>query len=148
MTTTDKDKSIELYKKLEQIKKGFVTIGIDEDSGSYEKTGIPIVKVALWNEFGTDTQPERSFLRTAIDEGTAQINKWQQEILINILEKNWSVEKGLKALGLRIQVLIQNKIKSNVPPPNKPSTLKRKHGSITLNDTKTMLRAVGYRVHL
>jgi hypothetical protein len=153
-TTTKNDKSEEFFKKLKQIKTGYVTIGVHEDAGSYGD-GTEVVKVALWNEFGTPDAdypiPERSFFRTAIDQNIDKINNWRDEMIDNIFEKGWSVEKALNAMGLRIQILVQNKIKSNVPPINAESTSASKKsrgvGQKTLMDSKLMLRSVTYKVH-
>lgn len=150
MTTTVKnDFGKDFFKKLDQIKKSYVTIGIYEDAGSYEN-GETVIKVALGNEFGTDTIPERSFFRSAIDDNLDKINKWREEMIVNIFENNWPVEKALRAIGLRIQVLVQNKIKSNIPPDNSPATkahkLKEGVGQKTLIETGLMLRSVTFKV--
>jgi hypothetical protein len=150
-TKTTNDKTPDFFKKLDQIKKGYVTIGIHEDAGSYPD-GVSVVKVALWNEFGTETSPERSFFRTAIDDNLEKMNKWREEFIENIFYNGWSVEKALKAMGLRIQLLIQNKIKSNVGPDLSPYTLEKRkehgRGTRTLVDTGLMLRSVTFKVVL
>jgi hypothetical protein len=151
VTTTKNDKTPDIFKKIKQIKKAYVTIGFHDGAGNYDD-GTSVVVVALANEFGTDTNPERSFFRTAIDENLEKINKWREEMIDNIFENNWPVEKALSAIGLRIQILVQNKIKSNVPPPNAPSTdaakTRKGVGHKTLIDSGLMLRSVTYKVHL
>jgi hypothetical protein len=148
-TTVRNDKTADVFKKLKQLKTGYVTIGLHGDAGKYED-GTDVVTVGLWNEFGTESIPERSFFRTAIDGNQQKINAWREEMLKNIFENNWSVEKALKAIGLRIQILVQNKIKSNVPPPNAPSTDEAKTlagvGHKTLINTGLMLRSVTFKV--
>lgn len=47
-----------------------VEVGVPEDSGQYED-GANQVLVASANEFGTDTIPERSYLRSTMDEKRA-----------------------------------------------------------------------------
>lgn len=152
-----------IKKNLSQNKKAFVQIGITEDSGQYPD-GPMVVEVALWNEFGTSTSPERSFFRSAIDQHEAQINQWREEVVSAVLSNQYGVKKALEILGFRIQVLIQNQIKSNVPPPNAASTMKAKQAggtspkggmkegfegrTGTLIDTGTMLRSVTYKVVL
>lgn len=132
-------------------KTSYVTIGIHNDAGEYED-GTEVYQVALFNEFGTQTAPERSFMRSAIDENDALINQWREEMVDNILNKDWSIEKALNAIGFRIQQLIQNKIKSNVPPPNEQSTKNQKeregYADRTLIASGLMLRSVGYKVVL
>jgi hypothetical protein len=147
-TVKGQDKVDALRKAIGRHKTAYVEIGFHEDAGEYED-GTSVVQVALWNEFGTETSPERSFFRTAIDENAAKINEWRNEMIGNIIEKSWTVQKCLDTMGFRIQVLVQNKIKSNLPPPNAPSTLEAKAragtGSNTLMNTKLMLRSVTYK---
>lgn len=162
----DWDRWVERFKKIND---AYVTIGVHEDAGNYSGPHAPsVVEVALWNEFGTEHIPSRPFLAMAIDEKINQINNWREEAIDKILNEGWSVEKGLDMLGLKVQVLVQNKIKSNVPPPNAPSTVKEKQRSgvlpkhfkaganskgqlysdrtKTLIDTGLLLRSITYRV--
>lgn len=139
-------------KALKELKKAngsYVTVGIHEGAGSYSD-GEDVVNVALWNEFGTDTIPERSFFRSAIDGNEDKINAWREEALVNIIENGWTSEKALEMIGFRIQVLVQNKIQSDVPPPNAKSTTDEKVrkgvAPRTLLDTRLMLRSVTYKV--
>lgn len=138
-----------LMSRLKGLKKCYVTIGFHDDAGEYDD-GTSVVEVALWNEFGTDKTPSRSFIRSTIDENMSKINKWREEALENIIYKGWSAQKALEMIGFRIQVLIQNKIKSNVQPANAPSTQahKAREGvpQRTLIETELMLRSVTYKV--
>lgn len=140
-----------LKKKFEKIGEAFVSIGVHEGAGQYED-GTSVVEVALWNEFGTRSIPERSFIRSTIDENESLIDSWRDEMLKKLISDDWTVEKALEAIGFRIQILIQNKIKSNVPPPNAPSTLKHKarEGTSggTLIDSGLLLRSITYQVHV
>lgn len=137
-----------LIEKLGAFKDAYVTVGAHEDSGVYPGPNAPtVVEVALWNEFGTTTIPERSFIRSAVDDGQKQINEWRVEMLNKVIHENWTVKKALETIGFRVQVLIQNKIKSSVPPPNADSTLKQKIGTTTLIDSGLLLRSIGFKVH-
>lgn len=160
-TTLKSSNAKKLREVLKRSKGAYVTVGIHSDAGAYED-GTPVFKVALWNEFGTKTAPERSFFRSTLHEKTEQINRWREEAIQNILEKGWTPERALEMLGFRVKVLIQNKIKSNVPPPNAPSTIAAKqHAGVspksgfkagfegrtsTLINSGLMLRSVGYKV--
>lgn len=153
---TDNDPGI--FKRLKEFfSKGsaaFVSIGVHEDAGAYTAGADPptVVEVALWNEFGTEKIPERSFLRSAIDENESQINKWREEALVQVLDGKWTLEKALESIGFKVQQLIQNKIKSNVPPPNADSTIKgkRREGLApnTLIESGLLLRSITYKVHV
>lgn len=153
ITTTVKgdDKFKKLQQMLSKYKEAFVTIGIHDDAGNYPD-GQAVVEVALWNEFGTRNIPQRSFFRSAIDENESKINAWREEAIANILDKDWPIEKALEMVGLRIQFLIQNKIKSNIPPENSPATKAAKLADgvapSTLIWSGLMLRSVGFKVTL
>lgn len=145
-----KDPAFEkIIKELQRLVDSYVTIGVHDDAGEYDD-GQSVVMVALWNEFGTETSPERSFLRSAIDKNVSQINDWRDEAILNIIEGGWTAAKALEMVGFRIQVLIQNMIQSDVPPPNVQSTAEQKIRdgvpANTLQWTKTMLRSVTYKV--
>lgn len=154
-TVVKKDLTKELFSRIKGAKNSYVSIGIHNDAGSYTEGKNPpeVYEVALWNEFGTDRGvPERSFIRSTIDENEGLFQSWRQEMIVNILEKNWTLEKALSAIGFRIQTLVQNKIKSNVPPPNAPSTVAEKArdgvAPNTLIHTGLMLRSVTFKVFL
>lgn len=138
-----------LLKELPKMKKAYVSVGVHSDAEPYAD-GAEVAQVALWNEFGTKKTPQRSFIRAAINEHIDQINIWREEALVNIIENGWSVKKSMDGLGYKIVVLIQNKIKSNVPPPNKPSTRKHKQSEAstnwnrTLMDTEHMLQSMSF----
>lgn len=164
-TLIKKDDTKRIRKAVESAKGAYVTIGVHDDAGKYSTSNAPeVAEVALWNEFGTGTIPERSFLRSAIDGNEGKINEWREEAINNIVEGRWNTKKALEAIGLRIQILIQNRIKSNVPPPNADSTIAAKQRSgvapksgfnpeysgrtSTLIDTGLLLRSITYKVHL
>lgn len=140
-----------LRRVLTQYKNAYVTIGVHEGAGEYQ-SGISVVQVALFNEYGTERSPARSFIASTIDDKEAEINEIRDKAIDAILEGKMDIDKALQMIGFRIQTLIQNKIKSNVPPPNAPSTLKQKAkdgvGSATLIHTGLLLRSITYKVTL
>ena len=137
--------------ELAKYSEAYVTIGVHEGAGSY-KDGQSVVEVALWNEFGTETIPERSFIRSTMDNQEEKINQLRDHALNQIVAGAFTIEKALEFMGLNIQMLIQNTIKSNMPPPNAPSTLKAKERkgvpARTLIETGLLLRSITYKVHL
>lgn len=154
-----------LLKRMRGFNDAYVTIGVHSDAGNYTKGSPPptVVEVALWQEFGTETIPERSFIRSTVDENAQLINGWIDEVTQKIVFSDWDVKKALSAIGKRIKILIQNKIKSNVPPeygsgkgPNSPSTIEaaqnakkaRGFAPVTLIETGLLLRSIQYKVHL
>lgn len=166
----NKDVTLGMAKRLEKLRRSYVTVGVHEDAGKYTggKNPPSVVEVALWNEFGTSTTPERSFIRSAIDGNEATINRWIASVVDKVAFDEMSVREALEWLGFQTQVLIQNKIKSNVPPPNAASTQRHKaqEGKLpkkfkgasvgkdvsllkshTLIDTELLLRSITYKVY-
>ncbi len=158
--------------QLKRYKNAYVSVGVHEGAGSYE-SGVTVAEVALWNEFGTRNIPERSWMRSTLDAKVRLINKWRKEAVENICTGKWTIAKALEVMGFRIQVLLQNAIKSNIPPPygtgkriegplqeaalsahedkvTKAQDAKQKRGlaPVTLIESGLMLRSVTFQVHL
>lgn len=121
-----------------------------------EDDQLTVGEVAVYNEFGTTDDegnthvPERSFLRSTMDEKRSVI----QDFIDKTLEKvpdEYTTEQALERIGLFAVKLIAQKINSNIPPPNAPSTIRRKQSSQTLIDTRQMVQtllAQGFEVNL
>ena len=147
-------KNGEAFKKfvaeMKKAKDCYVAIGLHEDAGEY-KDGTSVVNVGLWNEFGTDNIPERAWMRTTIDENQGALEEFRKGLIEKVQAGNLTVRQALEKIGMRIQVLLQNKIGSNMEPENAPSTLKAKaragQGSRTLIATGLMQRSVTYKVY-
>ncbi len=151
---TGQAKVDKFLKLIKGARESYVTIGLHEGAGAYTEGPNPpsVVEVGFWNEFGTRNSPERSWLRSAIDENEATINGWRDEVIGNVFEGKMDLEQALHAMGFRIMTLVQNKIKSNVPPPNEPLYAAQKKADgladTTLIRSGLMLRSVTYQVHL
>jgi hypothetical protein len=147
---------------LEKIKGSYVAIGIHEGAGEYPD-GPSVVEVGFWNEFGTETIPERSFIRSTIDGHEGEINSWRTQLVGQIIDGKITTEKALETLGFRIRELIRNTIKSDVPPPYgtgkggadaneiaRRQEAKRAKGiaPVTLIESGLLLRSIEYKVVL
>ena len=148
-----KDSNPRAFEKIAAIMKktkdAYVSVGVHEGAGSYEG-GQEVLQVALWNEFGTETIPSRPFFRTAIDQNEGLINQWREEMVHKMILGEITPKKALEAIGFRVQVLVQNQIKSNMPPPNAPSTIAHKAregvAPVTLIETGLLLRSITFKV--
>ena len=154
-TWTGKEQFKKLKRTAQRMIHGpFVTIGVHTDAGEY-KSGVSVVEVALWTEFGTsgpgDGVPEYAWLRTAITKNKAKIEKMRSHVVKKVQAGEMDVEQALEYMGFNIQMLVQNNIKSNLPPPNAPSTAasKQKRGvpQRTLIDSGLLLRSIGFKVY-
>lgn len=117
--------------------------------GKGEKANpITVAQIAAVNEYGSQDGriPERSFIRSTVNEYHDQIQRMLDKFSDQILEGKMTRKR---ALGIASQFLadkIRAKINSGVPPRNAASTVRRKGSSKTLVDTGQMLAAVDWDV--
>lgn len=142
-----------LRRKLLQITDGqalTVSAGVRENAKNKE-TGELVAPYAALNEFGgvsdfhgkTIKIPSRPFMRSTFE--TKQ-SEWV-EGLRRLLAAGHSVEDALDLTGLKMKQDIQTTIKSNMPPPNSPETLKYKNRDMgTLMQTGSLHQSIKYRV--
>jgi len=142
----------ELLKRLKSMKRSrnaHVTIGLHEGAGEYDD-GVDVVEVGFWQEFGTDKIPARSYFRSTMVENEGLINEWRTELLGDVIDGQKTVEAALSALGFRVRELIKNKINSDIPPANAPSTIAQKKADgvapRTLVHTGLLLRSIEFKV--
>jgi len=140
------DKFLQTVKDMK--KKPYVATGILGTGKVSADFGV--VQYATANEFGTlengGFTPERSFIRSTIDEKRGEYESFVEKMKIKILTGKESVAKGLGLLGLTIQKDIQKKITDLSDPPNAPSTIKKKGSSNPLIDTGRMRQSVSFKV--
>jgi len=122
-----------------------VAVGIHEDAGLNEN-GDDILEYAIWNHYGTDTIPKRPFVDLAADRN----NNWQKyvdEAYGNLVDKDTSLKAEAGKVGdiavRDMKAIIENK---EVPPPNKPSTIKKKGFDHPLIETGALLSKIKYKI--
>ena len=133
-----------LRRLLEQAsKRRDTTVQVGFFSEARYEDGTPVAAVAAWNEFGTETIPERPFFRRAIAEMEDGISK---VVKAGIDTEKMVVDDRLAdRVGAYAQGQIQESITALKEPPNAPSTL-RKGSSNPLIDTGHMRESVTWKV--
>jgi hypothetical protein len=130
------------YKKIiEEVhklaKKPYIKIGIQSESGMHKAEGggaKTVAYIASVHEYGAPDQgiPPRSFINSTMDEKRStyvdQANMLHDQILTG--GSDMTTEKALGLLGESIQRDIQNKVRSNIAPALKPSTIRSKNRSV------------------
>lgn len=106
------------------VKTGVIGNGQEKQEGSKKKA--TLVEYATYNEFGTATIPERSFLRSTVFEKQNDLKKLSEFFLKKFTKKEYQVGDALKYIGLFLETAIKKKIGSNLPPPNAVSTMLHK----------------------
>jgi hypothetical protein len=109
-----------------------------------------VLQYAAANEFGTEDGrvPERSFLRSTIDENHERYGKLMRIAVLKVIRGKASPEEALGIVGIQVVGDVQRKIRSHVPPPNAPSTIAAKGSSVTLIDSGRLRQSIDYVVEL
>lgn len=151
MTVKDIDHGYKsLMQSVDALRDAKVTVGIGEREGSarYEN-GVSVIDVAVWNEFGTANAPARSFIRGWFDASQTEIKKRLLAMLTDNIRKRASAQQlldGLDRLGEWMVSRVKERIYDGIPPPNAPSTVKKKGINIPLIDTGLLFSSITYTV--
>lgn len=118
---------------------------IDLDRNS---KNIDLVQVALIHEFGTDTIPQRSFLREPFDRNEGY-SKLHLSLLSRVAQGKLSVSSLLKILGTSVVKSLKKNIKDVILPLNESETIKRKENKtesdIPLVATGQLIDSITFR---
>jgi|SRR5690554_409953 len=111
-----------------------VVVGVPQSSA--DRTGdddfATMAEVAFFNEFGTEDIPERSFLRSTVDENNPKYTRLYKQLMGKVFDQKTTVKKAFGLLGEKAKADVQRKIRSGVEPANAPATIERKGSSKTL----------------
>lgn len=109
--------------------------------------GKTVAEIMSIHEFGLGGMPERSFIRAWIDDNRALIRRDLRKVLQRAAtSRSFTVEDGLKLLGLKYEGLIKGRISQGIPPPNAPSTIRQKGSSKPLIDTGQARSSITHEV--
>jgi hypothetical protein len=151
MKTTIKDKGhnalrAEIAKMAKTSGGPHVKVGILETAGTHEgEGGLTVADVAVFNEFGTPTIPERPFLRDTADAIRPEMNSLADKILDRIMRGKSTIDEGLDIMGLKVQSAIKAAITNWKTPPNAPSTIAKKGVDNPLVDTGQMRNSIEFQ---
>lgn len=136
-------------KAIAQLKKSTLKVGVFSDAVNNEQKGVTYVAdYALANEYGTSKIPERSFVRSTVDERQAEWSKSMGDVLMDSVQGTKKLETELYKIGAIVRGDIINKIDSNISPKNAPATIKKKGASKnkTLIDTGILRSSIEARI--
>lgn len=130
------------FKKIVKNLKGpnRVDVGIFADQGS------DLVIYAASNEFGTETIPERSYLRAGVDEKRRSLRRLTSQVAEKVIVGKMSKKEALEIIGASAQKIVQRKIARGPFTPNKPATVVRKGSSKPLIESGRMRQSVTFKV--
>lgn len=118
-----------------------VSVGIHESAGMHDEAGVTVAQVGAWNEYGTDLTPERSFMRTTMNERRREHRATIFRIVRRAL-KGDDAKRLMGLLGQQVQNQVQAKIVSIQEPPNAESTINRKKSSKPLVDSGQLSQSI------
>lgn len=104
---------------------------------------------AVWQEFGTATIPQRSFLRSTMFEQRDKISTlWAKETRRMIKTPKVSAVNAVERVGISITKMVENKIRRSRSwaEPNAPSTVASKGNNYPLHDTGEMANSVRWTI--
>ena len=134
-------------KRAQSLKPAHVLVGIPRDAIPYPD-GTSVALVGAVHEFGSGTRkiPERSFLRSTINDERKTYTKMLSTIAEFAIDEGRDLKDGLAIVGQVAQGDVQKKIVDIKDPPNTPETIRRKGSSNPLIDTGHMRQSVTYEV--
>lgn len=136
-----------IKKLLDSVSKdGFVKVGILSGTGKHENSDLTVAEIGFTHEFGELFFPERSFIRSTIQDKSREIKSVSSSEMKKILDGKSNTKKGLGILGAFTAGLIQEKFTVNDWQPNSLSTQKKKGSSMPLIDTGQLRSSISYRV--
>lgn len=137
----------DLVARVYGIEKPVIKVGIFEAAAAETYSdAVSVLEVAIWNEFGTDRIPERSFIRAWFDENEANCRAAVRKMLEAVLTGKYTKEQALELLAQRFVGEIQRRIAGGIGPANAPSTVAAKGSSVPLIDTGQLRSSIAYKV--
>lgn len=141
----------EMISKMKEAKSKKVVVGIlaDKATTSVYETGVNVLEVGTWHEYGRGNNPKRSFLNNTLDKNIRAIKKKNFDIFENVLNTDQSVDNGLGIMGAYFNNLVKDAFTNNgygTWAPLEPETIKAKGSSRTLIDKGTLRRSITWEV--
>lgn len=133
---------------VEQMKRGntYVKAGVVGPQAEADHGGLTNALLAMYQEFGTDKIPARSFVREPFAEHKAQYLAGLRELLPQVVEGKMTARKALGLIGLKMSADMKAAIIKGIPPPNAESTIAAKGSSTPLIDTGKLLSSISHEV--
>ena len=144
---TDKDSG---FKRLVNLfKKSFqITIGIHEAEGSASHGSMTVAEIGAIHEYGSKDKkiPQRSFVRETHDMKLKENLTLLKRVEGEVIDGKKTQEQAIALLGEVAAKQMVSRINEGIPPPNMPSTIRKKKSSKPLIDTGQMKGAITFKV--
>jgi len=142
----DTDKGLKALLQRCKESKAAITVGVHAEEGAAQyEGGATVADVATYNEFGTERIPARPFLSGWFDANREQISAQLKKAGERIV-KGVAVTLALDVVAQWAAGGVQKGIAQGVPPPNAPSTAKRKGSATALVNTGQLRSSIRGKV--
>ena len=141
VSTQSKTNDLGMDKLIREIRRDAVSV----DIGIHEGDSEDVKNKATQNEFGSGNIPERSFIRSTVDENAERYAKAAEILVGMMIDGEISKFEALERMGQQIEKDIKEKIVNLKTPPNAPRTIAAKRGKDNpLIDSGEMLASIRY----
>ena len=133
------------------LKKMKVKVGYQKPEGAVKYgSGIKVAKLAAVMEFGDDQTPGRSYIRSTIEEKSAEIAAVEQREIGMVLAGKRTPTEAMSAIGSFVVGLIRTKLltASAWAAPLADETVEAKGDATPLQETGLLAQALSWRVTL
>lgn len=134
-----------IIKNMRELASKEVRVGVQGEAGN-EKSGVNLVDVAVYNEFGTENIPARPFMSKSFDNSQRRVENLMKNEAGRLIEGRQNAEQVLKKSGLFLEGQAKKYVASPVWVPNAPSTIAKKGSSQPLIDSGLMRQSIRYEV--
>lgn len=143
------DRLSDFVKQLNDLTTLGVAVGFPEENAPRNDGQANNAMIGYVQNYGIGV-PARNFMESGIEEKKDDLAKALQKVGTDVLDGK-SAKDGLARVGLMAQAAVRGRIRSNLPPPLAPATLRARRrrgrtGTLTLQDTGQLRNAVNYVV--
>lgn len=149
--TTEKDLGLARINALRQEfkKQPMIGVGIPSNAGPHldrdgTPSGVSILEVAIFNEFGTSTAPARPAFRFSALKMRPAIIQKQKEMLEALIDGRTTMAAGLGKIGVYAKNETRRIVREWDSPPNSDATVASKGFNDPLIDTEQMVNAIDW----
>lgn len=140
----------EMQKRMKQARgRSVVKVGIQETAGAHQGEGddsLSVADVGSFHEFGTDTIPQRSFIRAPIQDNRADLQTIQRKLLREVMLGGKTTGEALALIGEKAQSDMIAAINAGIEPGLEPATIAAKGSSTPLIDSGQLKQSIRYKV--
>ena len=126
-----------------------IAVGIPKGGksiGTRYPDGTPVLAVAFYNEFGTETIPARPFIKNGGRIATKKLEPILKKVIKAVNNDKAKLKNEFEKVGLLAEAIVKKYIVQLKSPPNAQSTIDAKGADNPLVDTNLMKNSITSQV--